>query len=154
MKLYEINDAILNCIDGETGEIIDADALETLQIERNEKIESIALWIKNLSADAAAYKTEKEAFAAREKAAQAKIDSLKRYLTNALDGQKFTTQKCAVSFRKSEKVEIVDMAKIPKNYITTEITEKPDKNAIKAAIKSGEAVDGCVIVENQNITIK
>lgn len=154
MKLYEINDAILNCIDAETGEIIDAAALAALQMERNEKIESVALWIKNLAADVIAYKSEKDAFAAREKAAQAKIDSLKRYLTNALDGQKFTTQKCSVSFRKSEKVEIVDMAKIPKNYITEEITEKPDKNAIKASIKAGEEVPGCMIVENQNISIK
>lgn len=64
--LYEIDNAILNCCDQETGEIIDIEALDALMMQRTEKIEGIALYIKNLTADAADYKAEKEAFAARE----------------------------------------------------------------------------------------
>ena len=34
MKLYEIDNAILNCIDEETGQIIDTEQLDRLQMER------------------------------------------------------------------------------------------------------------------------
>lgn len=54
MTLYEIDQAILACIDEESGEIIDADALAELSMERDKKVEGVALWIKNLRADAPA----------------------------------------------------------------------------------------------------
>ena len=34
MKLYEIDNEIMNCIDEETGEIIDPEKLESLEMER------------------------------------------------------------------------------------------------------------------------
>ena len=71
-SLYEIDNAIMECIDPETGEIIDAERLTALQMERDKKIEGVACWVKNLDADAAAYKAEKDAFAAR----QAKAEKL------------------------------------------------------------------------------
>ena len=45
MKLYEIDQAILNCIDLETGEIIDTEQLDKLTMEREAKLENIACWI-------------------------------------------------------------------------------------------------------------
>ena len=153
-SLFEINEAILGCIDTETGEIIDAEALDALMLEKEEKLENVALWIKNLVSDAAAYKAEKEAFAEREKAALTKAESLKRYLTAALNGQKFTTTKCAISFRRSEVVDIADGADIPAEFLKEKTTITPDKTAIKAAIKAGQEVNGCRLVENLNIGIK
>lgn len=152
--LYEIDATILNCCDAETGEIIDADALDALMMEREAKIENIALYIKNLTADAAAYKAEKEAFAAREAQAANKADRLKKYLTAALNGQKFSTARCAVSFRRSEKVEIDEESSIPVEYMNETVKRTPDKTAIKAAIKAGQEISGCRLVENQNISIK
>lgn len=152
--LYSIDQAILSCVDAETGEIIDSAALDALLMQREEKLESVALWIKNLQSDAVAYKAEKEAFAAREKAALNKADSLKNYLTYALQGQKFSTTRCAVSFRKSEAVEILDEASIPQNYVVETVSTKPDKKTIKEAIKAGQEVAGCRLVENLNLSIK
>lgn len=37
MTLYEINNAILECVDMETGEIIDSDKLSELQMAFDEK---------------------------------------------------------------------------------------------------------------------
>ena len=37
MTLYEIDDAILACVDPETGEIINPEALTALQMERGKK---------------------------------------------------------------------------------------------------------------------
>lgn len=153
-SLYEIDAEILSCIDLETGEIIDPERLEALQMERGRKIENVALWVKNLNADLRAYKAEKEAFAEREKQAKAKIESLCKWLTTALDGQKFNTSKVAVSFRKSEAVEIVDATKIPKEYIREKIETAPDKTAIKEALKSNFQVPGAMLVQNKNISIK
>ena len=106
--LWQIDEEIMACIDQETGEIIDGERLDALQMERKAKLENVALWVKNLEADAAAFKAEKQAFEAREKAATNKAKGLKEWLGNALQGAKFATEKCAVSFRKSEAVEIAD----------------------------------------------
>ena len=52
MTIYEINNAILNCIDMETGEIIDTEQLDKLQMDRDTKFENVACWIKDLKAEA------------------------------------------------------------------------------------------------------
>ena len=65
-SLYEIDAQILSCIDLETGEVVDIEKLEALQIERAQKIENIALWYKNLLSDAEQYKIEKNNFAEKE----------------------------------------------------------------------------------------
>jgi hypothetical protein len=142
------------CVDTETGEIVDPEALDALLMQRDEKLEAVALWIKNLQSDALAYKAEKEAFAARQKAAEDKVESLKRYLADALQGQKFSTAKCAVSFRKSEKVDILDASLVPQDFMKEKVTYEPDKTAIKAAIKAGQEISGCKLIESNNPTIK
>lgn len=154
MTLFEIDKAIIDCIDAETGEILDLEALEGLSMQRTDKIENIALFIKNLMADAAAFKAEKEIFAEREKAALKKAESLKNYLTYALDGQKFSTTKCVVSFRKSERVEITDESLIPATYFIAKHTLEPDKKFIKEVLKKGVEIEGAVLTENLNISIK
>lgn len=151
--LYEIDEQILSCIDAETGEIIDADKLTELTMQRDEKIENVALWIKNLTADAAAFKAEKEAFAEREKAAKQKAEGLKIWLAAALEGVKFSTPKVAVSFRKSESVEC-DINEVPKEFLNQKIEYAPDKKAIKSRLKSGETISGCTLVSKLNIQIR
>ena len=150
--LYEIDKAILECVDAATGEIIDDKALEELELARDNKIENIACWIKNLKADAESYKKEKEVFVQREKAAKNKAESLKRYLEMALGGEKFKTSKVSISYRKSEIVEIDEIEKLSDEFI--KIEKKADKTAIKAAIKEGAEIVGARIVENNNIQIK
>lgn len=152
MNLYEISDAIMDCVDTETGEIIDAEKLGNLQMAYEKKVENIALWIKNLLADAAAIKTEKDALAEREKACRNKAESLKNYLSSDLDGSKFSTPRVAISWRKSETVEIDDATVIPSEYwkVKTDL----DKMGIKKALKAGAQVSGARIVTNNNIQIK
>jgi len=127
---------------------------------RDEKIEKVALWYKNLLADAEAFKAEKQAFEERQKAATNKAESLKKWLTNALNGSKFTTAKVVVSFRKSEQVELDDAAfmeyaqRCERDDLLSFKEPTPNKTAIKAAIKSGQQVYGAVLVEKNNISIK
>lgn len=161
MTLYEIEQAMLECIDTETGEVIDTSKLDALQMERTAKLESVALWIKNLESDVEAYKAEMESFATRRKAAERKIESLKDYLSNALGGEKFSTTKCAVSFRKSEAVMITDEDEVRfwaidshKPNILTVLPPKISLSEVKVALKEGEAIPGAILVERRNINIK
>ena len=153
MNLYEINSAIMDCVDMETGEIIDMEALENLQMERNQKIEGIGCWIKNLLADAKALKEEKDNLAARQKVAENKAASLKAYLSSYLNGEKFKTAKVSISYRKSDSVNIAEGAVIPEEYLKySEPT--PDKIGLKAALKAGEKIQGISLVTSNNIQIK
>ncbi len=153
-SLYEIDKAILECIDLETGEIIDTDKFDELQIDRSAKLENVALWYKNLISEAQAFKAEKDAFAEKQKRAESKAESLKNYLDSALRGQKFDTVKVSVAYRKSTSVEIVDQSKLPELYLKVVTTTTPDKAEIAKALKVGEVVNGAELKENQNIQIK
>ena len=153
MKLYEIDQAILNCIDLETGEIIDTEQLDKLTMEREAKLENVACWIKELKAEAEALKAEKMAFAKRQQVAENKMESLKKYLTYALDGQAFKTTRASVTFRKSQAVEIADIYKLDENYLRYKEPEA-DKTAIKEALKAGKEVAGATLVENVSVIIK
>lgn len=153
MRLYEIDEAILSCIDTDTGEILDADKLNALQIEREKKVENVALWIKNLKSDAEALKAEKQAFADRQKAAENKAESLKKWLTEALAGKKFKTTRVAVSFRKTKNVQVEDIWKLDDSFVKY-AEPTPDKAAIKKAIEAGQEVAGATLVENVSISVK
>lgn len=159
MKLYEIDNAILECIDFETGEIIDIDKLNALQIERDAKIENVACWIKDLKAEAEAIKAEKLALAERQKVAENKAESLKKWLAYALQGKKFKTAKCSVSFRNTENVEVTpegleNLMRGGKDELLTYKDPEPNKTAIKAAIKDGLNVQGVQLVQNVSAIIK
>lgn len=152
-SLYEINAAILDCVDLETGEIIDVEKLQALQLEREQKIENVALWYKNLLSDAAQYKAEKEAFAERERAARAKADRLKAYLLDALQGEKYKSTRVNISYRNSNRVVVDDVLNLPPRFVKFADPE-PNKTEIAAAIKNGEEVSGAHIERNQSIIIK
>lgn len=153
-SLYTINQEILNCVDLETGEILDEQAFEALQIERNEKLENIALWVKNLLSESEALKAEEKAFAERRKSAESKAESLKRYLDTALKGQKFNTTKVAISYRKSTSVDVLDVSKLPQEYQVVKTEVVADKKAIGDALKAGGSVAGATLVEKNNLSIK
>lgn len=153
MNLYEIDNEILSCVDMETGEVVDMDKLNNLQMERDQKIENIGCWIKNLLADAKALKEEKDNLAARQKAAENKAASLKAYLSSYLNGEKFKTSKVAISYRKSDSVDIAEDATVPEEFLKY-AEPTPDKVGLKAALKAGKEFPGISLVSSQNIQIK
>ena len=153
MKLFEIDAKIAALIDTETGEIADFEAFEALNMEKEQKVENIALAYKNALSDAEALKAEKNSFAEREKSAKANADRLKAYIDFALGGAGFKTPKVNISYRKSTALVVDDISKIPANYLVTKPAEA-DKTALKAAISDGIEVGGCHIEERQNIQVK
>ena len=151
MNLYEIDRAMLDCVN-EDGEIIDLAKFHELSMSRNDKIQNIAKWIKNLASDAEALKNEKESFAHRQKVVENKLEALKQYLSDYLGGQKFITSEVAVTFKKSEVLDVSDTAIVPGEYLR--IKTEVDKNSLKKAIKSGLVLDGVQIIEKVNVQVK
>ena len=160
MKLWEIDNELMGLFDPETGEIADVERWDALQMEREAKLESVACWIKNLLSDADALKNEKDNLAAREKAARSKAERLTAWLEYALNGEKLNTSKCAVTYRKSEAVEITDeeafiaYARRECDDLLTYKPPVPNKTAIKAAMKNGREIEGATLVTKQNMSIK
>ena len=159
--LYEIDadlEALCSQVD-ENGELlIDQDALDSLLMERTDKIEGVCLLYKNVTAEAAAIKAEEDNLKKRREALEKKKDGLARYLERALAGERFETAKVAVGYRRSEQTEITDpdrffrWAKRHKEFLRMKDPDA-DKTAIKAAIKAGEKIPGAEIVEKKTMKI-
>ena len=167
-SLYEIDKSVLAAIhavyskvDPDTGEILDASAindlkeLDALRLERKTKLENIACYIKNLEADADAIAAESKKLTDRAKRKKSRAQSLRKYITNSMitAGEfEVETLRVALSFRKSEAVEIPDESVISHKFCN--VTYKPDKKTIKEALKNGKRVRGATLVVNQNLQIK
>ena len=157
MKLWEIDNAIDNFayeIDEETGEILNTDELDNLYMDRNTKLENIGLYIKNLRAESDAIKHEVEVLTVRLKRNNKKAESLLAYMARSLNGEKFSTPRMAVTWRKSESVEIEDEGLVSKDYLIKEERYKPDKAKIKKALKEGMIVDGARLVVKNNCKVQ
>lgn len=155
MNLYELQINIDSLVDQETGEIIDIDALNALELERDTKISNIACWIKSLKAEAEAIKAEEQSLNHRRKVCENKMESLKTYLATFLNGEKFKDSRCAISYRKSEKVTFADdfmVDSLPEEM--KKITVEPRKTEIKEYLKGGGEIEGVRIEENTSMTIK
>ncbi|GEM_PF-2512853 len=161
--LYEINaeiekalDDMLNSIDPETGEVDEAyvHVYEELNLQKDEKLDSIGAYIKNLQVMSDAIKNEEGNLEERRKVIDKKINRLKNYVSEILAGEKWSNARVAFSFRKSDSVDIPDDTLIPDEYIKTEVKKTPDKKAIKEALKAGKEVRGAFLIDKNNLQVK
>ena len=157
MKLFEIEQAIEDCLDAETGEFDEARFSE-LTLERDRKIEYLIQKYKNHLSDAEALKTQEKIFSERRKREEKNAESLKQYIVRVLNGEKFETDTVEVGFRKSNAVEVhEEFIEWAKNNGRSDLLKykepEADKTAIKAALTNGEDIPAR-LVENYNISIK
>lgn len=161
MTLYEIDRRIESLADPETGELLDYEAYCSLALDKEVKIENTALLVKNLSAEAAAIKAEIEKLTKRMKAAASRSERLKSYLSMFLKGEKFSTARCAISYRASEALAVIDAHAAAAwlessgymDLVTREIP-KIDKRAVKWLVDSGSEIPGVTIVSRQAIQVR
>ena len=161
--LYEIDQDILDCVDAETGEILDSEKLDALQMEREEKLENIALWVKDLTAESNAVKEEADKLTARKRALDNKITALKSWLLIALDGEKLKTPRCNVYQTHNTRVNVIDEQSVT-NWIQTNCKEPEQflkftlpeirKDALKKVIKEGTEIPGACLEETEGVVIK
>lgn len=161
MTLYEIKAEIAACTDPETGEIIDYDRLVELHMEREEKLENVALWIKNLSADIKAFREEEKAFADRRHAAENKVESLKEFLLMETEGKPFKTARCSVSVRNNAEAPhfanesaFIEWAEKNAEELLRYKQPEIDRTAVKQYLKDGNEIDGVTLERSQSVIIK
>ena len=74
--------------------------------------------------------------------------AVKTFGSFSIGTQKFGTRKSS-----SIQVESDMVNSLPAEYKTIKVTEAPDKNALKEALKRGEEIDGVSLVESLNLKI-
>ena len=162
LSLYLIDANIEALLEGyelvnpETGEIIGVEALDALQMAREDKIENTGLYIKKQTALIDAMKNEEKSISERRKVYEGQLEKLKAYLIQSLGGEKFETAKVNIFFKKNPPAaEITDASKLTSEYMR-EIPAKyePDKTKIKEALKAGKAVEGAELRQTVSIYVK
>lgn len=165
MNLYELSEQLEACIkiddgrvvDTDTGEILDLGEFECMEMTRDQRLENLALYIKNENARADAIKAEAKKLLERAKSHENEAARCKEYLAgffaNYFDGKKFETARVKLSWRASEVVEVNDIGALPDDYLRFKEPE-PDKAKLKAALKAGVKIGGCQLVAKQNLQIK
>lgn len=161
MKIYEIDQMIESLIDPETGELMDFEAFEQLQMERDSKIEGMALWYKEMAATSRAIREEELELAKRRRTLEKRADGLKDYIGRLCGGEKFQTTRCVVSFRKTTRVEIYDESAVVEyaqrncwDDVLKYAAPTVAKDELTRLLKDGYEVPGADLVTGQSTTIK
>ena len=147
-------------IDAETGELISvSQALDALRMEREEKLENVACWVKNLCAEADAIREEENRLVKRRKAAETKAANLKSWLLAAMTREDGTTDKLKtgrvmVSVKRNPPSTVVDDALLRSTYKVAKITYQPNKELIKRELLSGGEVPGAHLEYGRSVIIK
>lgn len=156
-----LQDLELECIDEETGEITDSEALTKFEEEiyklLQEKSTGIINYYNSREYFLENIKAEIKRLQALKKSIETKQDNFKQYIKYCMknmDVKKIETSAGNISLRKSEKTEINDENIIPAKFTTIVQEIKISKADIKKAIKNGEDVPGAALVQDFSVTIK
>lgn len=154
MKLYEITPQLVELSNMDASDEAVRDTLEAVQMEFNDKAVAIVKVAESLDADTSAIDAEIERLKARKQVIVNRKQQLRDYLLYNMEAAGIKKIDCplfTVTLRQGvESVEIIDQSQIPNEYVTVEVVEKPDKAAIKAAIKSGKEVTGAILKRGAN----
>ena len=163
MTIYEIDksieELIASSIDPDTGELtLNEDALEQLKMERDIKVENLALYIKNEQAFSNALQEEQENLKKRKEVVDRRIARLKNYLTLVCEEKKFQTAKVACKFTESIRTDVspefIDWAREHRpDLAPARVTYQADKKAIRKAIEAGDVIEFAELVPARNVTV-
>ncbi len=161
MKLYEINREMTQLIesaDATTGEI-DSQAFDALALAKEVKQKNIVLFVNHLSSDSDAIEKEIERLSTMKKRTESSKEWLLNYLKQSMefdgvDELDFVTFKAKIK-KNPPRLEVGNELIDEKFYKTKVVETKTlDKEAVKEAIKNGESVPGCSIVQGTRLEIK
>ena len=157
----EIDESMLALVDPETGEIMDIEAFEALQMERTAKIANMGKWVMDIRDDEKAIKDEIARLKDLQDKATRKRERLQDYIGILLNGEKLKTATISITYRNTEAVEIMDEAAVRGfaelngyddilKYKAPEIS----KAEIKRLISEGVEIPGAVLATHTSIIIK
>lgn len=150
LTIWEIDERVKEILEGsinpETGEIVfNEDELESLQMERERKIEHCLLAGKNKKAEADAIKAEIKSLTDRVKQLENEAERAFTFAERVLAGQTFSTSRVQVKYSKTVSTEVdkdfVEWAMVNAPDLLTYGKPTPNKKAIKDWINNGNEVD-------------
>lgn len=162
MNIYQIQNEYLllvNQIIENGGEVTPQQELN-LQITKDQlqdKGTNYAFVIKKLDAECDIIDAEIKRLSELKKVRQNACERLKSNISHAMqifEVDKIESPLIKLSFRKSQSVNVADVNSLPAEYKTIKVTEQADKVKIKQALLNGEVIEGCEIVNNNNLQIK
>lgn len=161
MNLYaikEIESQIEQMAEANEGEIPDEMMEHLIETEGKtvEKVGGIVRYIKHLEYFIDQAKAEKARVNELQKKAEARIESIKKYMTPLLVDHyngKLDVDTFKLSTRKSEGVELDEGFYNPE-FCEAVVTYKPDKTLIKNALKNGTEIPGARLESRVNLQIK
>lgn len=137
-----------------------ADTLEALEGDINEKAVNVAAFTRNLDASAAAIREAGKAMLARADRIEKRADGVRSYLLFQMQAAGITKIESpwfTLAVRKNPPAVVVDdEAQVPPEFIVTPPppAPRPDKDAIKRALKAGTAVPGCHLLQGERLEIR
>lgn len=164
MQLYSIKEMMIDTLDiflESEQEEVDKDfyieTMEYLKEELQHKSSNILKYIANLDAEAQSIKIEIDRLSEAKKSRERKLESLKSYLISTmqqLEKTKIETNLGTFGIRKSTKLEVYDMSRIPEEYLKIKKVVSVDKREITNHIKAGEEIEGASLIPNYSLQIK
>lgn len=153
MNIFNEEDLMSMCIDADTGEFDEA-MFEGLKIERDKKIENIALWVLEDEAMAKNIKEQENKLKELRGILEQRIEKRKEFLRYIAEGKKLKTDRVTVSYRKSDAVKIVNEEIIPPEFKAVKTSYSICKDEIKKALKAGQAVNGAELESRISTIVK
>lgn len=164
MKAYEIVNGMIDTLDiflesdgSESEAEVYLDVMTFLKEELKNKSSNILKYIRNLELESKLAKEEADRLQKVSKVKANKIKNLKNYLINtltSLDKRKIETDLGSYGLRKSSKIEIIDINKIPKEFLKTKTEITVDKLELGKAIKKEGEVEGAKVLESFSLQIR
>ena len=159
-KLYELTDNYLKVLamaeDGEDGEDVYIDTLESIEFEIEEKAENIAKIMAELQGSVDMLKKEEERLSAKRKVIENNSKRLKQYLEEQmlLTGKvKFKTELFSFGIQKNApSLDVVTEDNIPEEFYVVE--RRLNKTDLLKAIKAGLEIDGVSTKQTESLRIR
>ena len=164
LTLYTIADQYLQDVqklqDMDINDETFADTLESLSGDLEVKATNVALFIRNLEANANAIKEAEKTMYDRRNAVEGKIDRIRQYLLDNMlrtGISKIESPYLCLSVRKNPPaVEVLSQDLIPDEYF--DIPEPPpptlNKNRLKEDLKAGVVIEGARLTSGSSLQIK
>jgi len=157
MKLYELTSDLIELESLNLDDESFADTLEAVSGEFNDKAVAILKFTENMNGDIDCLSNEIKRLQERKKVIENRKAKLRDYLLYNMEKSGVTKIEWpffTASIRKgSESVEIESSELLPDEYVTVEVVEKADKNAIKRDLRAGKEINGAKLVRGANTII-
>lgn len=165
MNIYEIDEkmrqaeeSLMLLVDEETGEITNEELfdqlkekMDGLQIARDKKIEGAAFLRREALDNIEAISNQISRLQGLKKAQENRAANLLKYITWALNGEKFKNPYISIYFKETESVEVEDTEKLPEQFV--KVKKEPMKTELKKALKAGEQIEGVTLNHNTSTVI-